>query len=180
MRTFLSYFDRIASFLGNLTIFLSIFLAALYFVLPDMRRWVELNLTNRYSWYMVGVIKPETKRWARYPAEPEKQFRNYYHSAWKEWKDGRRNDITPTLIKSAADTVLVHEADYTIMGRKNEEESSIDKKLSNNRVTSMSRKDDCLVPRGFRIVDINGTEIQENQNIETAYVWMWAAKVSCN
>lgn len=179
MKQFMAYFDRAASFLGNLTIFSSILIATLYFVLPDLRRWVELNLTNRYAWYMVGVIKPAEQRWALYPENGE-PFQNYYHVDWQKWRDGKRNPIVPATINRALGSVLIHEATHNVLGRSQETIEEADGRKSNNKVIAISTSNDCLVPSQFLFVDATGKDVSENNAIQTAYVWMWAAKVTCN
>lgn len=170
----LHWIDQYTNPLGSIAVFLSIMLAFAYLLKPDLRRYVEVTFTNREAWYRVGTIKPQSQRWGFYPTEGRGIIRNYYHVDWV-----RKNaSITQKLINNAKNSVVVHTADFSVMGRALEETDG-DNFKSNNPVVSLSMKDDCLYVKDIIFVNGEGKPVLEDTEEITAYVWMRAIKISC-
>ena len=166
--------DMIANHLGSLAIFISFMLAFFYFIFPDLRRYVEVNFTNREAWYRVGTIKPQEGRWGN-NAIDDKQLLNFYHVAWNV----QPKKVTQAQIRKAINTVAVHKADFTVMGRGMENPYNTDNFKSNNPVIALSKMDDCIYVKDLIFVNGSGNTVAENTDEKTAYVWMRGTKVSC-
>ncbi len=173
IKTLFAKIDAIASHLGSLAIFISFMLAFFYFLFPDMRRYVEVNFTNREAWYRVGTLKPQTERWGINPTT-DKEILNFYHVAWNV-----RAPLDQTQVRKALGSVAVHKAGFTVMGRAKEAATNRDNFKSNNPVISLSKMDDCIYVKELIFVNSAGVPVMEETTEETAYVWMRGIKVSC-
>lgn len=180
IKEFIEKIDKYAQYVANFAIFTTIILATAYFIFPDLRRFVEINLTNKKAWYAVGRVKPAQERWAIDTNNNKITHRNYYYAGWSSWHNKKRRKIVQATINSALNKVVVHSIDHHVMGRGPEKGVQKDNKKSNNDVISLSLKNECFIPHKFSFTDINGTVVHDNTTADTVHVWMYATKVTCN
>ncbi|MEM7216030.1 MAG: hypothetical protein AAF423_10850 [Pseudomonadota bacterium] len=140
---------------------------------PDLRRFVEINVTNRGAWYYMGVYKPSEKRWGYYDTEenePRRRIKNFYSANWK-FRDGK---LTLEHIRSAEGSILVPISDIPVMGRSAEKPWSGDNWKSNNPIVAIANKSDCLYVHNIETV------ATKSRNNPSLLLWMWATKITCD
>jgi len=183
-KNFIETIDRFAQYIANFTIFTTILLATAYFVYPDLRRFVETNLTNRSAWYMYGTLKLQENTWEKYVSANEAVNKtnknNFYHISTQEYYGRTRNKITIKMLKDLSGNIVVQNVNYPVMGRALEDWIDGNAFRSDNEIASIAKNGECFYVWEVNTVDGLANELTDNSPNKLAHVWIRATKINCD